>query len=144
VFGKELSQQAMSSLPTLVYIVDDEASVRTAYARLVHSAKMEAQTFASVAEFMRADTRDENACVISDLVMPGGSGLELSALLSRTGRRLPVIFITAKDSAETRDFALRMGASAIFRKPVDDEALLDAIAWAINPGRTTSAPLKTP
>jgi hypothetical protein len=65
-------------------IVDDEPSVCTAYARLVRSAKMQPRTF----EFMRADLTDENACVISDVRMPGTSGLELPALLARAGRRL--------------------------------------------------------
>ena len=115
-----------------IYIVDDEPSVRTAYARLVRSAKMEPRMFASVEEFIQTDLSDENACVISDVKMPGASGLELPALLSRAGRDLPVIFITAHDTAETRDFAHRLGAAAYFRKPVDDQALLDAIAWALS------------
>ena len=122
----------MSILPTLVYIVDDEVTIRTAYARLVRSAKMEPRTFASVAEFMRSDIREENACVISDMLMPGCNGLEMLALLSQTGRRLPVIFTTAEDSAATRDFAQRLGAAAFFLKPVDGQALLDAIVWAID------------
>jgi FixJ family two-component response regulator len=121
----------MSNLPVQVYIVDDESSIRTAYARLVRSAKMEPLTFSSVEEFMRSEVSDENACVVSDVRMPGASGLELPALLSRAGRRLPVIFTTAHDTAETRDFAQRLGAAAYFRKPVDDQALLDAITWAI-------------
>jgi FixJ family two-component response regulator len=121
----------MSNLPVQVYIVDDESSIRTAYARLVRSAKMEPLTFSSVEEFMRSEVSDENACVVSDVRMPGASGLELPALLSRAGRRLPVIFTTAQDTVETRDFAQRLGAAAYFRKPVDDQALLDAITWAI-------------
>ena len=68
---------------------------------------------------MRADLSDENACVISDVWMPGTSGLELPALLAR----LPVIFITAHDTPETREMAQRVGAAACFRKPVDDQAL---------------------
>jgi FixJ family two-component response regulator len=121
----------MPKQPVQVYIVDDEPSVCTAYARLVRSAKMQARTFASVDEFMRADFSDENACVISDLRMPGTSGLELPALLSRAGHHLPVIFVTAHDTPETRDLAQRAGAAGYFRKPVDDQALLDAIAWAL-------------
>jgi FixJ family two-component response regulator len=123
----------MSNTPVQIYIVDDEPAVCTAYARLARSAKMEPRTFASVEEFMRADCTDENACVISDVRMPGVSGLELPALLIRAGKHLPVIFTTAHDSPETRDVAHHSGAAAYFRKPVDAQALLDAIAWAIKP-----------
>ena len=122
----------MSPPPIKIYIVDDEPSVRTAYARLVRSAKMEPRTFASGEEFMQTNVSDENACVISDVRMPGASGLELPAMLSRAGRHVPVIFTTAHDTAETRDFAHRLGASGYFRKPVDDQALLDAIVWALS------------
>ena len=117
--------------PIQVYIVDDEPSICTAYARLVRSAKMQPRTFASVEDFIHSEFTDKNACVISDVQFPGKSGLELPVLLGRAGHHLPVIFVTAHDTPETRDLALRFGASAYFRKPVDDQALLDAIAWAI-------------
>lgn len=122
----------MPSAPIQVYIVDDEPSICTAYARLVRSAKMQPRTFASVEDFMRSDFTDENACVVSDVQFPGKSGLELPVLLGRAGHHLPVIFVTAHDTPETRDLAQRYGAAAYFRKPVDDQALLDAIAWALH------------
>jgi FixJ family two-component response regulator len=125
----------MPNTPIQVYIVDDESSVCTAYARLVRSAKMQPRTFASVEEFMRADFSDENACVVSDVQFPGRSGLELPVLLGRAGHHLPVIFVTAHDTPETRDLAQRFGAAGYFRKPVDDQALLDAIAWAVGSRR---------
>jgi FixJ family two-component response regulator len=115
-----------------VYIVDDEPSICTAYARLVRSAKMRPRTFASVEDLMRSDFTDQNACVVSDVRLPGKSGLELPVLLGRSGHHLPVIFVTAHDSAETRDLAQRLGAASYFRKPVDDQALLDAISWAVS------------
>jgi FixJ family two-component response regulator len=99
---------------------------------MVRSAKMQSRTFESVEEFMHADLSDENACVISDVRMPGTGGLELPALLARSGRHLPVIFITAHDTPEMRDMARRAGAAAYFHKPVDDQALLDAVAWALS------------
>ena len=67
--------------------------------------------------------------MISDVRMPGTSVLELPALLARTGRHLPVIFITAYDTPETLDMARR---AAYFQKPIDDQALLDAVAWALS------------
>jgi len=122
----------MPNAPIRVYIVDDEPSICTAYARLARSAKMQPRTFASVEDFMRSDFSDENACVISDVQFPGKSGLELPVMLGRAGHHLPVIFVTAHDTPETRDMAQRFGAAGYFRKPVDDQALLDAIAWAIS------------
>lgn len=125
-------QQPMPNPPIKVYIVDDEPSVCTAYARLVRSAKMQPRTFASVEDFIRADFTDENACVVSDVQFPGRSGLELPVLLDRAGHHLPVIFVTAHDTPETRDLACRSGAAGYFHKPVDDQALLDAIVWALS------------
>jgi len=126
----------MPTSPIQVYIVDDEPSVCTAYARLVRSAKMQAHTFASVEDFMASVFLDANACVISDVQMPGTSGLDLPVLLARAGRRVPVIFVTAHDTPETRDRAQSAGAVAYFRKPVDDQALLDAVAWAVSGQKT--------
>jgi FixJ family two-component response regulator len=122
----------MSRLPIQVFIVDDEQSIRTAYARLVRSAKMEPTTFTSVDEFMCAPLCDENACIISDVRMPGRSGLELPRLLTEARRQIPVIIITAHDTPEIREIAQQAGAAAYFRKPVDDQALLDAITWALS------------
>src|SRR4051812_45247 len=121
----------MPTRPIQVYIVDDEPSICTAYARLARSANMQPRTFASVEDLMRADLSQENACVICDVQMPGTSGLDLPMLLEHAGRNLPVIFVTAHDSPEGREKAQRGGVAAYFRKPVDDQALLDAISWAV-------------
>ena len=122
----------MPDAPIQVYIVDDEPSICTAYARLVRSAKMQPRTFASVEDFLASEFTDENACVISDIQMPGTNGLDLPMLLVRAGHDVPVIFVTAHDTPETRSHAQSTGAAGYFRKPVDDQALLDAIAWAIS------------
>ena len=121
----------MPNAPIQVYIVDDEPSICTAYARLARSAKMQPRTFASVEDFLASGFTDDNACVISDIQMRGISGLDLPALLARAGHQVPVIFVTAHDTAETRERAQCAGATGYFRKPVDDQALLDAIAWAV-------------
>lgn len=122
----------MTNLPIQVYIVDDEPSVSTSYARLMRSAGMQPRTFAAVEEFLRSDFSNENACVISDIQMPGISGLDLPSLLARAGHRLPVIFVSGQDVG---DRARSAGAVAYFRKPVDAQALLDAVAWAISGSR---------
>lgn len=128
----------MTNLPVHVYIIDDEPAVCTAYARLVRAARMQPRTFASVGEFMAATVADEGACVVSDVRLSGASGLELPGRLARAGRSLPVIFVTAHDTPETRDSARRVGAAGYFHKPVDDQALLDAITWAV--GRAAGDP----
>lgn len=121
----------MSSQIIQVYIVEDEPSVATAYARLVRSARMAPRTFASVEDFLHSEISDRNACVVSDVQFPGKSGLDLPELLERAGHRLPVIFVTANDTPQARETAQHVGGAAYFRKPVDDQALLDAIEWAV-------------
>ncbi|WP_170157403.1 response regulator transcription factor [Roseimicrobium gellanilyticum] len=122
----------MLAPPIQIYIVDDEPSVRAAYARLVRSAKMEPRTFCTVEEFLSTNVSDDHACIISDIKMPGSSGLALPGLLEKAGRHVPVIFTTAHDTPETRETAQRAGAAGFFRKPVDGQALLDAIEWALS------------
>jgi FixJ family two-component response regulator len=124
----------MSDSPILIYIVDDEPPVSSAYARLMRSANMQARTFESIEDFMRANCPDENACVISDMRMSGMSGIELPGLLASAGRSLPVIIVTAHDSPEERRAAHEAGVMAFFKKPVDDQALLDAVEWALVAG----------
>jgi FixJ family two-component response regulator len=113
-----------------VYIVDDDVSVRQALARLVRSARMRAEAFETVRDLVTRAGSDEPDCVIADIRMPDVSGLELPGLLARDVHRPPVIFVTAYDTEENRAEAKNVGAAAFFRKPVDGQALLDAIAWA--------------
>jgi len=120
----------MPNQPVRVYIVDEDASVRIAYARLVDSAMMQSFTFSSVEDFLQSEFTDDKACVVSDVPMPGISGFELPVLLNRAGRELSVILITSCDTQEMRNVARCAGAVAYFRKPVDGQALLDAINWA--------------
>ena len=123
--------------PIQVFVVDDEPSVCTSYARLLRSARIQAQTFLSVEELLRADLSGQNTCIVSDVRMPGISGLALPALLAEAGHRIPVIFVTAHDSPDMPRTAQQAGAIAYFCKPVDDRVLLDAIAEAID---STSTP----
>lgn len=129
----------MPKLPIQVYVVDDEPSVRRAYARLLRSAGMEPTTFATVDDLLASTLATHDACIVSDVRMPGSNTLELPTLLAESGRKLPVIYTTAHDTEEMLEAAQRVGAAAFFRKPVDDQALLDAITWAVAeaaPGRS--------
>jgi len=122
----------MQEKKAIVYIVDDDDSVRGAIKRLIRSAGLEAQTFASGDDFLKSKFRDQNACIVADVRMPGMSGLELHKKLFGRGFNLPVIFITGFDDTETRSQARKSGAFGYFRKPVDDQALLDAIELALS------------
>ena len=126
----------MAALPDetkiLVYVVDDDASVREALRMLFVSADMEVKTFKAAEDFLECQVRKRNACLISDIKLKGLSGLELQQQLAQRGTNVPVIFLTAFDSNEIRQQAKQAGAAGYFRKPVDDQALLDTIHWAIN------------
>lgn len=115
-----------------VYVVDDDASVREALRMLLMSADMEVNTFKSAEDFLKCQVRKRNACLISDIKLKGLSGLELQQKLAERGTKMPVIFLTAFDSNEIRQQAKQAGATGYFRKPVDDQALLDTIYWAIS------------
>jgi FixJ family two-component response regulator len=117
--------------PITVYIVDDEPSIRQALSRLLHSVGMRGKVFETVSELVNTERFTDRACIVADIRLPEISGLELPALLARQGRRLPVIFVTAYDTDENRAAARLTGAAAFFRKPVDGQALLDAITWAV-------------
>ncbi len=116
----------------LVYIVDDDASIRDALTMLFRSADMEIQAFEAAEDFLKCQLREEKACLISDIKLKGLDGLELQRQLTERGIDIPVIFLTAFDSNEVRQQARNAGAAGYFRKPVDDQALLDSIRWAIS------------
>jgi FixJ family two-component response regulator len=122
----------MQEKKAIVYIVDDDDSVRGALKRLIRSMGMEAQTFASGADFLKSKFRDQKTCLVADVRMPGMSGLELHQKLIERGFKLPVIYITGFDDAETRSQARKSGAFGYFLKPVDDQALLDTILLALS------------
>ena len=119
-----------------VYIIDDDSSVRRAMSRLMRSADLRVATFSSVEDFVATPVAEENACVVADVRMPGTSGLDLPEILARRGSLLPVIFVTAQDTEYTRDRARTVGAAGYFRKPVDDQALIDSIHWALVQSRS--------
>ena len=115
----------------LIAIVDDDEWVRKSVARLIKSAGFRTQTFASAEDFVESGKRDEIACVILDLRLPGMSGLELQARLAAEHNLVPIVFVSAHDEQKTRAQALHAGAIAFLGKPVNDKALLDAIDLAL-------------
>jgi FixJ family two-component response regulator len=122
---------AIQGQAKMVAIVDDDDLMRTALLGLLKSADLLAQAFASAEEFLRSGHQHDTACLITDIRMPGMSGLELQAQLNADHCRIPTIFITAHGDAKMRMQAMRAGAVEFLAKPFDDEALLDSVRAAL-------------
>lgn len=114
-----------------VYVVDDDPSIRRALPRLLRSAGMDVVAYGSIELLLAASLDTVDACVVADVRLEGEDGLALPRMLAERGLRLPVVFLTAVDSAAMRDRAIHAGGAAFFRKPVDDQALIDAIRWVL-------------
>ena len=123
----------MHSVGCLISIVDDDLLVREGLISLLRSAGFATQAFASAEEFLSLAHRDDIACLILDVGLPGISGLELQSQLTATvsNHRTPVVFMTARDDEATRQQALKGGAVDFLRKPVRREALLNAVHLAL-------------
>jgi FixJ family two-component response regulator len=112
-----------------VYIVDDDASVRGALSRLMRAAGIRSREFVSPEEFLAVAESATTGCVLLDITMPGMTGNEMQARLRGMNFKLPVIVVSATENEEVRHTAYVLGAKLFLRKPVDGQALLDAIAW---------------
>ncbi|MDB6135282.1 MAG: chemotaxis protein CheY [Verrucomicrobiales bacterium] len=118
----------MSQSPDTVYIVDDDPSVRRSFSRLMRSADLAVQAFASAEEFLATFTApDHPACAVLDLIMPGIDGLELQRRMARHGTQLPIVFLSANGDIPSTVKAMQQGALTFLTKPVNDEELLRAI-----------------
>ncbi len=115
-----------------VYIIDDDSSVQRALLRLMRSAGLNANAFTSIDDFLAVDISANDACVVADVHMSGIDPLDLPSLLEKKGLSPPVIFITASDTPETRSRVRKAGAAGYFRKPIDSQALIDLIHWALS------------
>jgi FixJ family two-component response regulator len=116
----------------LVAIVDDDDSVRGTLKELLRAAGFTSRTFESAEDFLGSGHQQETACLITDIRMPGMSGLELQARLIAEQCRIPTIFITAHGDEEMRFRALRAGAVEFLPKPFDDEILIESVRAALN------------
>jgi len=116
----------------LIAAVDDEEAIRIALRRLLRSARMNVETFSSGAEFLDSLKEHQPDCVVLDLHMPQLNGFAVQAGLAAADCRVPVVIITGHDSTESRERALAGGAAAYLRKPVDDQALIEAIQQAVS------------
>ena len=115
----------------LVFLVDDDASVRKSLARLVKTAGYEAELFASVRDFLARAPYDGPCCQVLDVRMPGLTGLDLQEALRVAGQRLSIVFITGHRDIPVSVKAMKAGAVDFLTKPVDAETLLEAIRQAV-------------
>lgn len=113
----------------VVYIVDDDAAVRGGFARLIRSAGLEPRPYGSAEQFLDEVVDAPRACILLDITLPHLTGPQVQERLNARGIGLPVITVSARDDPETRACARDLGAKLFLRKPVDDQALLDAISW---------------
>jgi len=116
----------------VIAIVDDDERIREALQGLMKSAGLAALVFASAEEFLSSGEQGRTGCLITDIRMPGMSGLELQSKLNKDHCKIPIIFITAQGDEKMRMQALRAGAVEFLSKPLDDDALLDSVQAALN------------
>jgi FixJ family two-component response regulator len=110
-----------------VSIVDDDPQFRDSVARLLRSVGLHTQQFSSVSDFLSADPSDGPTCLVLDIRMPGGSGLELQRDLAAANRHVPIIFITAHGDIPMTVQAMKGGAIEFLTTPFRDQDLLDAV-----------------
>jgi len=114
----------------MVAVVEDDDSYRVAVQRLLKSAGFSVQLFASAEDFLRSGRQHETGCLITDIRMPGMSGLDLQAKLNADRCLIPTIFITAHGDEDMRLQAMRGGAVKFMVKPFDGEILLESVRAA--------------
>ena len=115
----------------MIAIVDDDEAVRVAMKSLVRSVGHHASTFASVEEFLKCKQFSNTSCIITDLQMPGLSGLDLQDLLIARGHRFPIIFITGFPDENVRARAMKAGAVGFLSKPCNVNQLIVCLDTAL-------------
>jgi FixJ family two-component response regulator len=127
---------------SIVFVVDDDSSIREAIESLVELAGPRVETFGTAQEFLRSERPDLPGCVVLDVELPGLSGLDLQRELAAHGIRLPIIFITGYGDIPMSVRAMKAGAVEFLTKPFQDQDLLDAIHQALEQDRAARKHLK--
>jgi FixJ family two-component response regulator len=122
-----------------VAVIDDDASVRKALKRLLRAANLDADVFASGRQFLESLPSGCPDCLVLDLHMPDMNGLEVQRHLAREGLQVPIVVITGHDEPQAQAQCMSASAAAYLRKPLDDEALLEAIHRAAGARRSTGS-----
>jgi FixJ family two-component response regulator len=118
----------------IISIIDDDDSMRCAMKSLVTSLGLRVHTFRSAEDFLQSPRLDDTSCLITDLQMPGLSGVELQSLLLAQARHMPIILVTAFPEEHTRNRAMEAGALGFLSKPFETQTLIKLIEQAIATG----------
>jgi FixJ family two-component response regulator len=119
----------------IIFVIDDNSSVREALESLLRSVGLDVRSFASTQDFLRDDATDALGCLVLDVRLPGLSGLDFQRELSRSQRPLPVVFITGHGDIPMSVQAMKAGAVEFLTKPFRDQDLLDAIQLGLERAR---------
>src|SRR6185295_10453133 len=126
----------MTEVSPVVFVVDDDLSVRRSTERLIRSIGLEVQTFTSAREFLKNPPPARPACLVLDVRMPGLSGMDLQRELTQSGIHIPIIFITAHGDVPMTVRAMKAGAVEFLTKPFRSRTLLDAVLAVIERDRS--------
>jgi FixJ family two-component response regulator len=124
-------KQPQADPPSLVFVVEDDASLRDALSSLFGSVGLRCETFTSTAEFLEHRRSDLPCCVVLDVRLPGLSGLDFQAELAKTGDPIPVVFMTGHGDIPMTVQAMKAGAVEFLTKPFRDQDMLDAVQLAL-------------
>ncbi|MBY3238363.1 response regulator transcription factor [Rhizobium laguerreae] len=130
------SSQPTSDVEPAVYVIDDDAGVRDSLGLLFRSVGLRAELFRSANEFLQRKLTPNPSCLVLDVRLPGLSGFELHAELTRVNIQIPIIFITAHGDIPMSVRAMKAGAVDFITKPFRDQDMLDAVTAAITRDRT--------
>jgi FixJ family two-component response regulator len=125
----------MSDEQPIVFVVDDDPSVREALAGLLRSVALEVRSFASTQEFLQSKRPDAPGCLVLDVRLPGRSGLDFQRELAESGIHLPIVFITGHGDIPMSVRAMKAGAIEFLTKPFHDQELLDSVQLGIERDR---------
>src|ERR1700722_15239725 len=120
----------------IVFIVDDDRSMRTALVDLFHSVKFTVQAFGSPAELLQSKLPDVVSCLVLDVQLPGLDGIELQGLMATAGIHIPIVFMTGHGDISMSVRAMKAGAIDFLTKPFRDQDMLDAVIRALDYDRT--------
>jgi FixJ family two-component response regulator len=126
---------ATSQFDSIVFVVDDDASIRDAVKSLLKSVGLRAEVFGSTEEFLNAARPQIPSCLVLDVRLPGMSGLDFQQELEKLGIQIPIIFVTAHGDIPMTSRAMKAGAIEFLPKPFQKQELLDAISQALQRDR---------
>ena len=132
-------QQEVSQSQELVFVIDDDASMRTSLSSLFRSVGLKVEVFDSAADFLKVGRPDAASCLVLDVRLPGVSGLDFQAELVKANIRIPIVFITGHGDIPMTVKAMKAGAVEFLTKPFREQDLLDAVRLGLERDRTRRA-----